>query len=284
VGWLTALTGLGGLVGAAVAAATVRVTRLGRSFLVGVALWGLPLLLLAVAPHVWAAVLAFLLIGVGNTVEDAGLFILVPRAVGQRLAGQALGALELVGFLGLGSGSALVAVLVDVAGPRRTFLVLGAVVVVSVGAYARRFVRLDRALPAPGPELDLLRGLAMFAPLPLVVVEHLATSLQSLDFATGEVVLREGEDGDRFHVIASGTARVSVAGAGRPALGRGDGFGEIALLHDVPRTATVVAAEPLTTLAMPRAAFLDAVSGNRVSASAAGSLADTRLASDGRTA
>ncbi len=280
VGWLNAMTGIGGLLGAAVAAATIRLTRLGRSFVVGVALWGLPLALVAALPTPPVAYLALIVVGVGNSVEDAGVVTLVPRAVGPRLAGPALGAAELLVFAGLGTGSALAAVLIDAAGTRSAFAIVGDAVAVLAVAYAWHFTKLDRRLPAPGPELDLLRGLSMMAPLPFVVVEHLASSLEPRDYEPAEVVLREGDHGDRFHLIASGVASVSVRGNRRPVVSRGDGFGEIALLRDVPRTATVTAAEPLHTLTLTREAFLTAVAANTLSAAAADVLVGTRLTAD----
>jgi CRP-like cAMP-binding protein len=146
-------------------------------------------------------------------------------------------------------------------------------------AHVPRFVRLDQAMPAPGEEVEVLRRLAMFAPLPLAVIELLASDLQPYEFLAGTVAMSEGEVGELFHVIVAGSAVVSVQGKSRPPLGPGDCFGEIALLRGIPRTATVVADQPLRTLALDREAFLVAVSGNTVSA-AADALATQRLTAD----
>jgi CRP-like cAMP-binding protein len=120
----------------------------------------------------------------------------------------------------------------------------------------------------------------MFSVLPMVVVDQLAAEIEHHAYEAGEVVMREGEAGDRFHVIVSGTARVTVAGTPRATLHRGEGMGEIALLRGVPRTATVTAAEPLRTVSLARDPFLDAVTGNQLSAESAQALADRRLAGD----
>ena len=99
-------------------------------------------------------------------------------------------------------------------------------------------------------------------------------------FAPGTVVMREGEPGDQFHVIVDGSALVSVRGRPRPPLARGDPLGEIALLRNVPRTATIVAAEPLRTLSLDQEMFLFAVTGNSDSSAAADTLVAQRLSAD----
>ena len=135
-------------------------------------------------------------------------------------------------------------------------------------------------MPAPGPEAGLLVRLPMFAPLPLAVTELLAAETEPRRFPAGTVVIREGEPGDHFYLIVEGSAAVTVRGAPRPSLGRGDCFGEIALLRDTPRTATVTAEQPLRTLALGRQEFLTAVTGNPASKTAAGALAAQRLSTD----
>jgi len=163
---------------------------------------------------------------------------------------------------------------------RGTLTVLGLGLTGLALAYAWRFARIDRTMPQPGREVDLLRGLPMFAPLPLAVTELLSTELRPQDFASGSVVMKEGDPGEEFHVIASGSATVTVGGRPRPSLGPGDCFGEIALLRDIPRTATIVATEELHTLALRREEFLAAVSGSAMSSVAAESLVSERLSQD----
>src|SRR5262249_12135105 len=140
-----------------------------------------------------------------------------------------------------------------------------------------RLGRLDRAMPAPGPEAELIFTLPMFAPLPLAVTELLAAEIEPRRFPAGAVVIREGEPGDHFYLIVEGSAAVSVHGAPRPSLQPGDCFGEIALLRDIPRTATVTAQQPLLTLPLGREEFLTAVTGNSTSRTAAEALAAQRL-------
>jgi len=101
VGWLTAAFGAGGLAGGAVAAAAVRVTRLGRSFIAGMLLWGLPRTFLALTSAAATAYLALAVVGIGNAVVDVAAFTLVTRLAGPRTAGKVLGALEFVALAGL---------------------------------------------------------------------------------------------------------------------------------------------------------------------------------------
>ena len=280
VGWLTAAFGAGGLAGSAVAAAAVRVTRLGRSFIAGMLLWGLPLAFLAIAPAAATAYLALVVVGIGNAVVDVSCFTLVTRLAQPRTAGKVLGALEFVALAGLATGSILTPLLLHAVGVRGTLALLGGGLAGLALAHAVRFRRLDRAMPAPGPDAGLLGSLPMFAPLPLALTDLLAAEIEPRQFPAGAVVTREGEAGDTFHLIVEGSAAVSVHGAPRPSLQRGDCFGEIALLRDIPRTATVTAERPLRTLALGREEFLTAVTGNSMSNMAADALAAQRLSTD----
>jgi len=280
VGWLSAALGAGGLLGGTVAAVAVRSNRLGRSFITGLALWGLPLALLALLTTPIVTYLAFVVVGFGNAVEDVGAFTLVTWLAGPRAAAKVLGALEFVALAGLGLGSAMAPLLLRAMGVRATLALLGGGLAGLALSHTGRFTRLDRAMPTPGPEVALLRSLPMFSPLPLAVTDLLATEIEPRQFPAGAVVMREGEAGDHFHLIIAGSAAVTVRGMPRPPLRRGDCFGEIALLRDIPRTATVTADQPLHTVALGRQEFLTAVTGNGMSMAAAEALAAQRLSAD----
>src|SRR5262245_32971438 len=280
VGWLNAALGVGGLVGGVIAGAVVRVTRLGRSFIAGLLLWGMPLVVLSLVLEPVVAYLAFIAIGIGNAVEDVGGFTLLTRLLSPRMTARVLGVLELAALGGIGLGSVAAPSLLDAFDMRGTLALLGLGLTALTIAHARRFARIDRTMPQPGKEVDLLRGLPMFAPLPLAIIELLTTDLRPHRFASGTVIMREGGLGEEFHVIASGSASVTVRGTPRPPLGPGDCFGEIALLRDLPRTATITALEELHTFALGRDEFLTAVTGNTASNLAAESLVTERLGRD----
>jgi MFS family permease len=280
IGWLSAAIGFGGLVGATAAARAVRMSRLGRCFVAGVAGWGVGVLALSGAPTGAAAFGALVLVGIANAFQDAPAFILMPRFLGPELAGRALGAFELVVMAGMGSGALVAPVLAESLGVRESLLTVGSGLVILALGYVPPFVTIDRTMPRPLPEAALLQEVPMFAPLPLVVIEQLALDARSHRYRDGEVVVREGEPGDRFYVLTDGSAAVSVKGAPRPPLGPGEAFGEIALLRDVPRTATVTATGPLGVLVLSRDRFLGALSASQVSAQHAESLAEQRLGAD----
>jgi MFS family permease len=277
VGWLTAAIGAGGLVGGAAATALVHITRLGRTFVAGLLLWGLPLVWLAFTPSAAVAYLALVVVGVGNAIEDVAGFTLIARCAGPHSAGRVLGATEFVFQAGLGIGAVAAPLLLHTLGVRGTLGLLGGGLTVLTVAHVRRFARFDMTMPAPGEEVGLLRRLAMFASLPLAVIELLATDLKPHDFAPGTAAVREGEAGDLFYLIVAGSATVNVGGKPGPSLGAGDCFGEIALLRNIPRVATVVADQPMRTLALEREAFLVAIASNGMSGAAADALVDQRL-------
>ena len=157
-----------------------------------------------------------------------------------------MGASSLVGWLGV----------------RGALVVTGAFVPAATLLLARPLLAIDRAAKAPDPEaLALLRRLPIFAPLSAPAIERVMAHLVRLELPAGEVLIREGEEGDRFYVIAEGDVAVSRGGAHLADRHAGDHIGEIALMRDVPRTATVTALTDLRLLALDREPFLEAVTG-----------------------
>lgn len=93
------------------------------------------------------------------------------------------------------------------------------------------------------------------------------------------MLIREGDAGDRYYLVADGTVAVSQGGAAIRVLGRGEGFGEIALLRDVPRTATVTAVSDVDLYALSKHDFLTALTGHDPTRHLAERLTSERLAS-----
>jgi CRP-like cAMP-binding protein len=140
-----------------------------------------------------------------------------------------------------------------------------------------RLNAIDRAADVPVERLDLLRANPIFAPLPGSTLEQVAASLEEVRVPAGEEIVRQGEPGDRFYLIKDGALDVNVDGELVQSLAPGDSFGEIALLRDVPRTATVRARSDAVLYALDRRHFLAAVTGFGPSLSAAEGVIGMRL-------
>jgi MFS family permease len=277
VGWLTAVLGAGGVLAGPIAATLVRGQRVARCFAAGVAGWGVPMILLAFthAPY-WPYVM-FGLIGVANVFDDAGVYSALQQVIPSRLIGRALGMRRAVLLLSMGLGSAVAPLLIDVWGPRGALIATGLLLVAIVALSVPSLTAIDHRISAPGPDLALLRKVSFFGPLPYAIVEHLASELQSATYEPGEMIIRQGEDGERFYMIADGQARVCKDGEQLRQMGTGDSFGEIALLRQVPRTATVIAMSRLQARTLARKEFLAAVMGNEASAEDADQVVSARL-------
>jgi MFS family permease len=239
VGTLTAAVGAGAVLGSLFALMYVGNHRLATWFGAGVATWGAPLVLLAVAPSEPAALLLFALIGVGNALVDVGVFTLVARLAPERVLARVYGLLESVGALAVGGGAVAAAALATSTDLRQAIALIGAVgpALVLICWFPLR--RLDDTMLARDEDLELLRTVTMFDPLPLPALEQLATGLRPRHVAAGEIVYEQGDAADGCFVIEQGTAEVLGDGHPIATVGPGDLVGEIALLRQVPRTATV---------------------------------------------
>jgi MFS family permease len=275
VGYLNSVLGVGGIIGGVVAAALVARARLGTDFGGGIVLWGVPLVLVGIWPDPLVAIVALGVVGVGNTIVDVSGDTLLQRAVPDEVLARAFAAMESVTLVAVALGSVAAPVLVDVAGARWALVVVGAVLPVLAVLSWRSLSGMDRA--APAPELELLRSVPLFAPLPPPTLEYLAGRLVRRRVGAGETILTRGDRGDRFFLIADGTVEVAPEEGAVRRLGRGEFFGEIALLRDVPRTATVVATTDAELLELSGEEFVAAVTGNAEALRAADAVVGARL-------
>jgi len=261
VGTLTAAVGAGAVLGSLFALMYVGNRRLATWFGSGVAIWGLPLVILAIAPSQPAALLLFALIGVGNALVDAGVFTLVARLVPERVLARVFGLVESVGALAVGAGSVVAAAVATATGLRDALALVGVVGPALVLIFWFSLRRLDDTMLARDEDLDLLRTVTVFDPLPLPALEQLAAGLRPCHVPAGEVVYRQGDVGDGCFVIEQGSAE--VIGDGRPiaTVGPGELVGEIALLRRVPRTATVRAVTEMDLRLLDADRFVCVVTG-----------------------
>ena len=277
-GFLNSAVGIGGLVGAVVALALAMRRRLAMDFALGVALYGGPLALVVVWQEPLAALALMGLVGVGNTLTDVAALTLMQRAVPDEVLARAFGALESVLLACLGLGAVLGPVLVETIGIEAALVVSGGFLPVVVLLSAPRLARIDTRARVPAEHIALLTTHPIFAPLPPATLEQLAGRLTAVSVAAGDEIIRRGDRGDHFYLIEVGEVeaqlddRVAV-------LGPGEGFGEIALLRDVPRTATVVARTDAKLRALDRDDFLAAVTRDPFSAHAADDVVAGRLGS-----
>ena len=277
VGFLNSAIGIGGLVGAVVSAALIG-RRLSSNFLLGIALWGIPIALIGVFPEPAPTLLFLAVVGLGNTLVDVSAFTLLQRAVPEEVLARAFGAVQAlwVGTIGIGSIAApLLIAAVDIRG---ALLITGALLPTLATLLRRRLAQLDEA-PVPERQLALLRGIELFAPLPQPTQESLAQVLRPVRLASGEELFRQGDVGDRFYIVVDGEVEIVIDGRVVRETGPGGYFGEISLLRDVPRTATVRAKGDVELFALDRDDFIAAVTGHDASAEVADSVIAARLGS-----
>jgi MFS family permease len=281
VGYLNSAIGAGGIIGAVGVMAVVGRRRMGGAVSVALAAWGLPIAIVGIAPSTWLAFPLLGVIGVANAVLDVSGFTLLQRCVPNALRARVFGALEGIVALTFGLGSLVAAPLVGLLGLRAALVVAGVLLPAIAIASAAAVRRADAAAVVPHRQVDLLRGIPLFAPLSMVVLEQLARSLEPIRHDAGTSVIVQGEAGDAYYLVGSGSADVVHDGVTIAEVGAGDGFGEIALLDDRPRTASIVVREALEGYRLPREAFLEAVTGSPLSARAGARLVAERLAGMG---
>jgi MFS family permease len=278
VGYLDCAFGVGGIVGGVAAVGLSGTRRLAAAFAAGVLAWGVGVALLGLTSTTVVALVLLAGVGVGNTVVDVAAVTLLQRSADDAVLGRVFGVLETVLLSALGLGSILAPLAIDAFGIRASLVGTGLVLPVVVLVFWRSIVALDRPDPEVAERTALLRAHPIFRPLAEATLEQLARALEPETAAAGAEVIRQGAAGDRVYVVASGELAVEVDGRPGAALGPGDVFGEIALLRDVPRTATVRAASDAELLTLGRDEFLAAVTGHPGSAAEADVVVATRLA------
>jgi len=273
VGALTATFGLGGLVGSIAGLGLGGSSPLVRVFTVALVGWGLPLTLIGAFPIAALAVAALFVSGVSNALLDVSGFTLIQRGVRTEDRVTFFGVLEGAFGLALLLGSLAAPLLVHLLGNRGALVAAGLILPVLAGLTARPLTRDYRATTGDEGRLVLLRSVSLFAPLPLTALERLCEGIAPVAFAEGDLLMRQGEPGDRYLVVARGEVAVLDGERTLRTCGRGEGVGEIALLRRVPRTATVVATTPVAAYAIDSATFLDAMAGPAARAAAEAAIA-----------
>ena len=269
VGFLNAALGAGGIAGAAIAVLLIGRPKLAGPFAMGVLLWGAALAAVGLFALPFAAAALLALAGLGRVVMDVAGRTLLQRVSPDALLSRVFGVLEGIHMGSFAVGSILAPLLVGLAGARGAFAASGLGLVAVIAISWPRLVRIDTAGLVRPRELAALRGVPFFLPLNGPALERLAAALIPVDASAGTAIITQGERGDRFYIITAGEVVVTVDGKPVRTLGAGQSFGEIALLRDIPRTASVLAVGPVELLALDRHHFVEAVTGQPASSLAA---------------
>jgi MFS family permease len=276
VGYLQASFGAGALVASGLAALLVG-KRLGVPILLSALVQSVALMLVALTGEIVLAALLLGTAGAGRAVLDVSGRTLLQRAVPPHLLSHTFGALEGLSMAGRAVGSVLVPTLLALGGSDAAVVGVAAVMLVAAVVAGGPLLTVDSRATVPVVEIALLRSLRLFTGLGPPALEALARALERRDVEAGTTLITEGEVGDSYYVIGRGEFTVTREGRDLGLRGRGDGVGEIALLRDIPRTATITAAGQATVYVLDRESFLTTVTGHDPTRTTADVIVEQRL-------
>ncbi len=278
VGWLNACWGAGGMLGGTAALALLGRGRLASGLAGGGLLVGLPLIGIAGADSAILVGVLLVVLGVGYAlIETAGLSLL-QRLSSDDVLGRAFAVVESSYWVATGVGALIAPAVVTALGIRGALVAVGAALALIVAARWAALGRLEVAAPVPERPFRALRAVPAFAPLPLSRVEDLSRRVAEVEADTGAVLMREGEPGNWVCVLAEGTVNVDVAGHRIAERGPGEFFGEVAVLRDCPRTATVTCATHVVLYELDAETFQLAISAHPRTSESVRATADRRFA------
>jgi MFS family permease len=282
VGVLNAAVGAGGVLGSVFAFGLVRRGGLASWFGVGIALFGAPLALIGVIPYLAAAIVLLGVVGIGNALIDVGGFTLLARLADETVLARMFAGFEAILTLGVAAGGLSAPLVIDLFGVRLALIAIGLMAPLAVVASWPALRRLDAGMGVRDADIEILRSVFMMRALPAATIEQLGAGLEHVEYLPRQVVFEQGERGERFYIVESGRAEVVLDGRVVETLGRGNCFGEIALLRDQPRTATVRASADarLRVSVLQRNAYLTAVTGYPASLAAGQEVVTARLEAD----
>lgn len=261
IGYVAAIAGLGSVFGAGATGLVMGRERLATVYVAAGALFAGAVAIIGLGPGTLVVCACVVAAGIGWAFVYVEALTLAQRLAGDDVMSRVFGVMESAMMASQALGALAVALLIAAFGPMHAIvlsgLALGAVVLLA----APTLIRADRLSPARLLQLGALRAVPMFGPLSAPVLERLATGSSLRTVEAGETIVSEGEVGDQFYVIIAGDVDVTTRIGGQRRLSNGESFGEIALLRDIPRTATVTAATPTELLTLERGAFLQALGG-----------------------
>lgn len=278
VGLLNGAWGVGGLAGGLLALGLLGRGRLASGVGLGCVLAGLPLVVIGLWHEPAAALILLAVLGVGYALLEAALLTLTQRLAADDVLARVFGIQETIFVVGTAAGSLIAAALIASLGASGALVATGLALPMLALLLRRRLGELEAGATVPARAYALLRALPMFAPLPVATIETLAARAETHDYPVETKIIRRGEEGDRLYLIDEGTLDVVADGQLLAQRGSGECVGEIALLRDEPRMATVVAATPVRLVELDRGDFVAGISAHARSTRAAEHLAEERSA------
>lgn len=265
-GYLSAAFGAGSLFGVLIATLLVARRHLAPVLLVCLCAIAASMLLLGAVTTIATAFVLIPIAGLSRAVLDLTGRMLMQRAAPQDALASVFAALEALACIGMAVGSILAQILVTHASEHAAIIGIGVFFgVLVLVASMSHLVAVDAAADVPVVTIRLLRSIPLFAPLNGPALEALARAATTSEVAAGDTIISEGDVGERYYAIVSGRFAVNLRGHELRTMSRGEGFGEVALVADIPRTATVVAVTEGTLLEIDRGPFLTAVTGHDAS-------------------
>ena len=271
----------GGFIGGIASLSLARRSK-SLSLAIGLVICALALFALTVTSAKAVALPLLSLFGIGMVYQGVSSRTLLQSTASGRSLDLLVGANTLIG-VAISAVSALFAAELNAAiGVRGTLRIAVGLAVLGAVYSLWHLTKVERRFPAHREELDAIKHVKVFGPLSVAAASQLADALLALETAEGDVVVQQGEPGDDMFLIGSGVFEAVIDGQCVRTMQPGDHFGEIALLFDAPRTATVRCMQAGSLWRLRRQDFLRAVTGNTTTEEAMTAIADQRLAHAGK--
>jgi len=279
-GYLNSALGGGALVAGFVTAFLVGRHHLSRTLTFSLLLAVVALALIGVHSGLTLAFILIGVVGLAGAVFDITCRTLLQRSVPSDAIAGSFSILEALMDLGLALGAVLVRLAIALVGLKAALFAPAFFAIVLIAGLWRTLRKIDASATVPHVEIQLLRSLSIFAALPAPSLEAIARELKPMMLPIGTVVITEGERGDTYYAVAEGELAITRHGQFQQKVSRGDGFGEIALIRDVPRQASVTAVTDVLLYTLHKDVFVQAVTGHRSSASTARAIIAGHLGDD----
>ena len=277
-GYVTTAVGVGSLVAGSVALALIGRRWIAPWILISALAIGVSLVAVSLAgSRVVPSILMLVILGVATTTFELTALMLLQRVSRLDLLGHVFALVEALQMAMLAVGAAIVPLTVELFGSHWAPAAVGVLFVVLVAGFGTRVVLIDRHARVPITEMAALRATPLFGALPGPALETVAREARRVQAAAGEVLVQQGDPGAEYFAVISGSLEVTRDGERVAELTRGDAFGEIALIREVPRTASVRATTDAVLLAVDREPFLTAVTGHGTTRDRASSIASEHL-------